>query len=196
MLGCFRLVLSAVIVVVAALGAAAFFATRPQLGPTDLSEIPVSEHAHSELNVHLDRIDAQISQSRKTGIAIPIHISISEGELSSKIDAWSKTKLFGEFRNFRTHFKNDVIVVVGTISVGRLDFQFRSDVWLRIETGEQSLKLLRVQIGDLFVPEPIRNSLVALIQRSVEAGFPRPPIDIETLLFSEDTLVVSGSTRG
>ncbi len=171
--GCLRIFLYAVIAAIAAIGAVAFFASRPQIDYPDLSEINVSDYDRSELNVRLDEIDSEINQSKKTGVAIPIHLSISEVELASKIDAWAGKKFFTEFRDLRTHFREDTIVVVGTMRIGRFDFPFRNDIRLRIETGDRSLELIRVQVGDLFLPGPIRAALAALAERSVDAGFPR-----------------------
>ena len=196
MSGCFRIFVFGIIAAAAAIAAAAFFASRPQIDYSDLSEIVVSDFDLSELNARLDEIDDDINQSKVTGVPIPVQISISETELASKINAWSGKKLFTEFRDMKTHLKEDTIVVVGTMRIDRFDFPFRIDVLLRIETGDRSLELKRVQIGDLFLPGPLRSGLVALAERSVDAGFPQPPIEIETLLFSEGALVISGSTRG
>ena len=195
MLGCFRLFIYAAVVMAAALGVIAFFASRPEVDTSDLSEVVVSDRDRTELNIRLAGINAKIDQSKKTGVSVPVHVSISETELASKIDAWSGEKLFTEFRDLRAHFKEDTLVIVGTMRIGRFDFPFRNDIGLRIDTGARSLELVRVQIGGLFFPGPLRAALVGLAERSVDAGFPRPPIEVETLLFSEDTLVISGSTR-
>lgn len=196
MLGCFRLFIYAAVVMAAALGVIAFFALRPEVDTSDLSEVVVSDRDRTELNIRLAGINAKIDQSKKTGVSVPVHISISETELASKIDAWSGEKLFTEFRDLRAHFKEDTLVIVGTMRIGRFDFPFRNDISFRIDTGARSLELVRMQIGGLFLPGPLRAGLVGLAERSVDAGFPRPPIEVETLLFSEDTLVISGSTRG
>ena len=180
----------------AALGVIAFFASRPEVDTSDLSEIIISDRDRSELNIRLAAVNAKIDQSKKTGVSVPVHISISETELASKIDAWTGKKLFTEFRDLRAHFKEDTIVVIGTMRIGKFDFPFRNDINLRIDTGVRSVELTRVQIGGLFVPAPLRAVLVGLAERSLDAGFPRPPIEVETLLFSENTLVISGSTRG
>ena len=196
MLGCFRTFLYMAIVAAAALGVVAFFASRPEIHTSDLTEIIVSDHDRSELNIRLAAVNSTINQSKKTGVSVPVHISISETELASKIDAWAGKKLFTEFRDLRAHFKENTLVVVGTMRIGRFDFPFRNDISLRIETGVRSVELIRVQIGGLFLPGPLRAALVGLAERSLDAGFPRPPIEVETLLFSEDTLVISGATRG
>ncbi len=196
MLGCIRFFLYAAIAMAAALAIVAFFASKPEIDTSDLSEIIVRDRDRSELNIRLAKVNSTIDQSKKTGVSIPVHISISETELASKIHAWAGKKLFTEFRDLRAHFKDNTLIVVGTMRIGRFDFPFRNDISLRIETGVRSLELIRVQIGGLFLPGPLRAALVGLAERSLDAGFPRPPIEVETLLFSEDTLVISGSTRG
>ena len=196
MFGCFRLFIYAAVAVIAAFGVIAFFASRPEIDVSDLSEVIVSDRERTELNIRLAAVDAKINQSKTTGVSVPVHIVISETELASKIDAWAGKKLFTEFRDLHAHFKEDTLVIVGTMRIGRFDFPFRNDISLRIDTGARNLELARVQIGGLFLPGPVRAALVGLAERSVDAGFPRPPIEVETLLFSEDTLVISGSTRG
>ncbi len=196
MLGCLRVFLFLGIVALAAIAVVVFFASRPGIDSSDLTEIAPSDRARSELDARLHEIDDLINQSKQTGVPIPIQLTIEEQELSSKFDALSGPRFFMEFGDLRTQFKENTLVAGGTMTIGRLEFPFRIDIAIRIESGERELRLIRAQIGQVFLPGPLRRGLVGLAERSVDAGFPRPPIKVETLLISEDSMVVSGSTRG
>ena len=92
--------------------------------------------------------------------------------------------------------KANELIFVGIVKLAGLEFRYRADILLRIEAAELHLEIRRFQIGQLFTPRVFRAAVSRLISLSIEAGLPRSPIDIETLLISEGGLVISGATIG
>lgn len=195
MQGCFRLFIYVALTVVAAGAIVIFFATRPDIDSADLSEVEPNPAALAELDERLNEIDALMNQSKTTGVATPVQLVITEAELTSKLNAWAGPQGAVAIGDLRTHLLKDTIVLVGTVRIGGFDFRFRGDVKVRIESGERTVEMLRGQVGQLYLPGPVRRGLVGLVARSVDAGVPSPPIDVETLLISEGSLIISGSTR-
>ena len=122
---------------------------------------------------------------------------ITELELISKFADWSAPGAAGiAFSESRAVMRDGEIVFVGVAELAGIEFRYRADIGISVESGEMRLELKRLQIGQLFAPGLVRTAMVGFVTRLLDAGVPRPPIDIETLLISEGEIVISGSTRG
>ena len=196
MYGCARLVLLAALMFLAAVGVLVFFATRPGVERADLGDVAPSAQALADLRAQFATANELIDQSKRTGVSEPVSLTVTESELTSEFDDWSKKeKPFAGFRDLRVNLRSDIAILTGILEVNRLESPFRLDLRVRIESGALDLRIIRLQFGQLYVPEFLRDALVGLVQRTLDAGVPRPPIDVETLLVSEQTMVISGSTR-
>ncbi len=185
------------LVLLAVVGTLGFFASRPAVNVADLDLLDPDEATLAGLDSRLDAVDGLVKQSKQTGVAEPVQLVISELELNSKFSEWSApgNAVIG-ISDSRASMKAGEIIFVGVVSIAGQEFRYRADVTIAIESAELRLELTRFQVGQLFAPGFLRSGLAALAALSVDAGVPRPPIDIETLLVSESELVISGSTRG
>ena len=178
-------------------GIAVFFASRPTVNISDLDLLEPDDGALARLNSRLDSIDELVGQSKRTGVAEPLQLVITELELNSKFSDWSAPGISViAISQSRAAMRLDEIIFVGAISIAGQDFRYRVDVTIAIESAELRLEITHFQIGQLFAPEFLRSGLATVAALSVEAGVPRPPIDVETLIVSEGEMVISGSTRG
>ena len=197
MIGGLRLSLYLLLFFVAVTGILGFFASRPTIGVSDLDLLDPDEGALARLDSRLDAVDRLVKQSKQNGLSEPVQLVVSELELNSKFSDWSApgNAVIG-ISGSQATMKADQIVFVGIVSFAGQEFRYRADVTIAIESAELRLEITRFQIGQLFTPRFLRTGLAALAALSVDAGVPRPPIDIETLLVSEGEMVISGSTRG
>ncbi len=178
-------------------GILGFFASRPTISVSDLDLLEPDEVELARLNSRLDAVDELVKQSKQTGVSEPVQLVISENELNSKFSNWSAPgKSFIRISDFHALMKAEEIILVGVVTIAGQEFHYRADVTIAIESAELHLEITRFQVGQLFAPGFLRSGLATLAALSVDAGVPRPPIDIETLLVSESEMVISGSTRG
>ena len=175
-----------------------FFASQPTVNTTDLDLLNPNDNSLAKLDSRLDAVDELVKRSKRIGIAEPVQIVISELELSSKFSDWSTTRddQIVKFSDSRAAMKANELIFVGLVKLAGQEFHYRADILLRIEAAEFHLEIRRFQIGQLFTPRLLRAAVSKLISLSIEAGLPRSPIDIETLLISERGLVISGATIG
>ena len=152
----------------------------------------------ANLDSRLDTIDELVKRSKRIGIAEPVQILITELELSSKFNDWTTAPgdQIVEFSDSRAAMKANELIFVGVVQLAGQELRYRTDILLRIEAAELHLEIRRFQIGQLFAPRLLRAAVSRLIYLSIEAGVPRSPIDIETLLISEGGLIISGATIG
>lgn len=178
-------------------GILGFFASRPTISVSDLDQLEPDQGELAGLDSRLDAVDELVKRSKQTGVAEPVQLVINENELNSKFSDWSApgNAVIG-ISESRVAMKVDEIIFVGVITIAGQEFHYRADVTIAIESAELRLKITRFQVGQLFAPAVLRSGLTTLAALSVDAGVPRPPIDVETLLVSETEIVISGSTRG
>ena len=178
-------------------GILGFFASRPTISVSDLDLLEPDEGELAGLDSRLDAVDELVKRSKQTGVAEPVQLMINENELNSKFSDWSApgNAIIG-ISDSRAAMKVDEIIFVGVITIAGQEFRYRADVTIAIESAELRLEITRFQVGQLFAPAFLRSGLTTLAALSVDAGVPRPPIDVETLLVSETEIVISGSTRG
>jgi len=86
-----------------------------------------------------------------------------------------------------------VIVLTGEVMSLGLNFDFRLDLELAIEQSERRVAIRRMQVGDIHAPGFITTALLELVTRTVDAGLPRIPMRIESLVLGDGELIVSGA---
>ncbi len=192
-----RLSLYFLLLVAAVLAIFGFFASRPGLDVSDLDLPEPDELVLARFNSRLDAADELVRQSKQTGQPEAVQLVVTELELTSKLAEWSSPGILGiTFFDSHATLRNGGMVLVGTAKAVGVEFRYRADIIVSVESAELQLEVRRLQTGQLFTPGPVRAALVGLISRALDVGVPRPPIDVETLLISEGEMIISGSTRG
>ena len=171
-----------------------FFAAIGRVDRGDLSEIVVSpEIADSALN-KVAQFGVVSARARASGASQPVQIIFSDAEVSSLISDWGRqSEWWGSIHRLEVWFGPDVIVLTGELMSLGLNFDFRLDLELAIEQSERRIAIRRMQMGDIHVPGFITNALLELVTRTVDAGLPRIPMRIESLVLGDHELIVSGA---
>jgi len=171
-----------------------FFAAIGRVDRGDLSEIVVSpEIADSALN-KVAQFGVVSARARASGASQPVQIIFSDAEVSSLISDWGRqSEWWGSIHRLEVWFGPDVIVLTGELMSLGLNFDFRLDLELAIEQSERRIAIRRMQMGDIHVPGFITNALLELVTRTVDAGLPRIPMRIESLVLGDNELIVSGA---
>ncbi len=171
-----------------------FFAAIGRVDRGDLSEVVVSpEIADSALN-KVAQFGVVSARARASGASQPVQISFSDAEISSLISDWGRqSDWWGSIERLEVWFGPDVIVLTGELMSLGLNFDFRLDLELAIEQSERRVAIRRVQVGDIHAPGFITTALLELVTRTVDAGLPRIPMRIESLVLGDGELIVSGA---
>lgn len=171
-----------------------FFAAIGRVDRGDLSEVVMSpEIADSALN-KVAQFGVVSARARASGASQPVQIIFSDAEVSSLISDWGRqSEWWGSIHRLEVWFGPDVIVLTGELMSLGLNFDFRLDLELAIEQSERRIAIRRMQMGDIHVPGFITTALLELVTRTVDAGLPRIPMRIESLVLGDNELIVSGA---
>ena len=171
-----------------------FFAAIGRVDRGDLTEIVVSpEVAESALD-KVAKFGVVSARARASGASQPVQIIFSETEISSLISEWGReSDWWGSIDRLHVSFGPDVIVLTGELMSLGLNFDFRLDLEIAIEQSERRIAIRRMQVGDIHAPGFVSTALLELITRTVDAGLPRVPMRIESLVLGDGELIVSGA---
>jgi len=131
--------------------------------------------------------------ARATGKAQPAQLSFSHDEMTALIGEWGRQgHWFGLVQDLQVTFVPGGMTLTGRLQTAGLEFQFRLDINIKIENRERTAEVVQAQIGQLIVPGFVRGILLGLAMRTLDAGLPRVPMVIESLLVGEGELLISG----
>ena len=171
-----------------------FFSAIGTVDRSDLPEIDVSAEAADSALAKIAQFGAVSVRARGSGQAQPVQIIFTDAEISAMIGDWGRESgWWGSIDRLQVAFGQNVIVVTGELMSLGLDIDFRIDLEVVIEQSERRVAIRRMQVGDIHAPGFITTALLELITRTVDAGLPRIPMRIESLILSDGELIVSGA---
>ena len=171
-----------------------FFAAIGRVDRGDLTEIVVSAEVADSALDKVAQFGVVSARARASGASQPVQIIFSDDEISALIADWGQqSDWWGSIERLHVSFGPDVIVLTGELLSLGLNFDFRVDLEVAIEQSERRVAIRRMQVGDIHAPGFITTALLELITRTVDAGLPRVPMRIESLILSDGELIVSGA---
>ena len=170
------------------------FATR---GSVDLSNLPRIEPSpvnYARAHAKIEYFQRVSDEARAGGRELPAQINFSHDEATALFQNWGrKSHWFGSVADLQIAFLPGTGALTGTLRSNGLNFPFRIEFALSTENSLRTVELTRVQVGELFAPGFARAILLALVDRTVDAGLPRIPMEIETLVVTDGEILASGS---
>jgi hypothetical protein len=167
------------------------------IGTVDRSDLPVVDVAAEAKTLATQKVDqfGQLSaQARASGESRPVQVIFSDAEISALIGHWGReSKWWGSVDRLQVAFGRNLMVLTGLIKTCGLEFDFRLDLFVSIEQSERQVAVQRLQLGDIHTPGFVSAALLELATRTVDAGLPRIPMRIESLVLAEGELIVSGA---
>jgi len=100
---------------------------------------------------------------------------------------------FGSVSAMQVTFRPQTLTLTGILHTLGLSFPFRLDIVVATMNSERTAEVTRLQVGETFAPGFVRSLLLTLAERTLDAGLPRLPIAIETLVVTDGELFVSGA---
>ena len=170
------------------------FATRGSVDISDLArlepDVLVSERAEAKLHA----FGQTSEQARLAGRSIPAQVAFSHDELTALVRDWGKQEHgFGSISEMQLTFRPGTITLTGILHSAGLSFPFRLDIAVTTENSQRTAEITRFQVGEMYAPGFVRSLALALAESTLDAGLPRLPIAIETLVITDGELLVSGA---
>ena len=170
------------------------FATRGSVDISDLARIQPDPQVRARAEAKLNAFGQTSEQARQAGREIPAQIAFTHDEMTALLQDWARQDHgFGSITDLQLTFRPRTLTLTGVVHSLGLSFPFRLDVTVMTENSQREAEITRFQVGEMYAPGFVRSLVLALAERTVDAGLPRLPIAIESLVVTDGELFVSGA---
>ncbi len=170
------------------------FATRGSVDISDLARIQPDPQVRARAEAKLNAFGQTSEQARQAGREIPAQIAFTHDEMTALLQDWARQDHgFGSVTDLQLTFRPRTLTLTGVVHSLGLSFPFRLDVAVATENSQREAEITRFQVGEMYAPGFVRSLVLALAERTVDAGLPRLPIAIESLVVTDGELFVSGA---
>lgn len=170
------------------------FATRGSVDISDLSRLQPDERVRARAIAKLNEFGQTSEQARQAGREIPAQVAFTHDEMTALLRDWgTQDHGFGSVTDLQLTFRPRTLTLTGMVNTLGLSFPFRLDIVVATENSQRTAEVTRFQVGEMYAPGFVRSLALALAERTLDAGLPRLPIAIETLVVTEGELFVSGA---
>lgn len=170
------------------------FATRGSVDISDLARIQPDPQVRARAEAKLNAFGQTSEQARQAGREIPAQIAFTHDEMTALLQDWARQDHgFGSISDLQLTFRPRTLTLTGVVHSLGLSFPFRLDVTVMTENSQRQAEITRFQVGEMYAPGFVRSLVLALAERTVDAGLPRLPIAIESLVVTDGELFVSGA---
>ena len=170
------------------------FATRGSVDISDLVRLQPDPLVRARAEATLGAFGQTSDQARKAGRGIPAQITFTHDEMTALLRDWGQQDHgFGSFSELQLTFRPQMLTLTGVLQSLGLSFPFRLDIVVSTENSVRRAEITRFQVGEMYAPGFVRSLALALAERTIDAGLPRLPIAIETLVVTDGELLVSGT---
>lgn len=170
------------------------FATRGSVDISDLARLQPDSLVRARAEAKLNAFGQTSEQARLAGRAIPVQVAFTHDEMTALLRDWAGQEHgFGSVSELQLTFRPRTLTLTGILHAFGLSFPFRLDIAVSAENSQRTAEIIRFQVGEVFAPGFVRSLALALAERTLDAGLPRLPIAIETLVVTDGELLVSGT---
>ncbi|MDE2902291.1 MAG: hypothetical protein OXP73_04615 [Chloroflexota bacterium] len=170
------------------------FATRGSVDISDLARLEPDPLVRARAQAKLNAFGQTSEQARQAGRAIPAQVSFTHDELTALLRDWAAQEHgFGSVTELQLTFRPRTLALTGILHSAGLNLPFRIDIAVSTENSQRTAEITRFQVGEMYAPGFARSLALALAERTLDAGLPRLPIAIETLVVTDGELLVSGA---
>lgn len=170
------------------------FATRGSVDISDLARLDPDPLVRARAQAKLNAFGQTSEQARQAGRSIPAQVSFTHDELTALLRDWARQEHgFGSLTDLQLTFRPRTLALTGILHSAGLRLPFRVDIAVSAENSQRTAEITRFQVGEMYAPGFVRSLALALAERTLDAGLPRLPIAIETLVVTDGELLVSGA---
>ena len=192
-----KILLGLVVLAVVAVGGAAVLAQqKPSVG-RDLRPVTVGGTAARSFDDKVDHLAKAAAEAKRTGKAVPVEISLSEEELTSKVSIVASQPnpagIVGT--NTQVHLQGGNVIATSDVTVQGLPLSIGVVAQPTIVNGTVQIIVKEIQTGALPLPDAIKQQLNAQIGQAIDPAKLGLPIDVSKLQVVDGKLVIRGTAK-
>ena len=192
-----RLLLGFLLLAVLAVGGVFVLAQqKPSVGQ-NLKAVPVTPAAAKSFDDKITTVVKAAEEAKRTGKAVPVEITLTEEELTSKIssvatqpnDAGLATK------NTQIRLQDGNVVATSDITIQGLQLSVGVVAQPVIVNGVTQIVVKELQTGALPLPDAIKQQLNAQIGQAMDPTKLGLPMDVSKIQVVDGKIIIGGSAK-
>ncbi len=192
-----KLVLGLVVLGVVGAGTVTVLAQqKPSIGK-DLRPVTVSDTAARSFDDKIDQLTKAAGEAKKTGKAVPVEVSLTEEELTSKVSSFTSqpnsTGIVGT--NTQVHLQGSTVVATSDVTIQGIQLSIGVVAQPTVVNGVTQIVVKEIQTGALPLPDAIKQQLNAQIGQAIDPTKLGLPIDVSKLQVVGGKLVIGGTAK-
>lgn len=163
-----------------------------------LRDVVADPNAARSLDDKVLALEAHVEAARLSGQRLPVTITLTEQELTSKAAQFLATAdPTNTLRpsNVQIHLANGDVIVTSTMQVSGLTLNVGIVATPVVLDGKTVFAVKDIQTGGLFLPDLLKQELSARIAPALDPVSLGLPLDIASIEVGQGTMTVQGTTR-
>lgn len=192
-----RLLLGLMVLAVLAVGGVFLLAQqKPSVGQ-NLKAVPVTPAAARSFDDKVNTVVRATEEAKRTGKAVPVEITFTEEELTSKISSvvTQPNEAGLSTKNTQVHLQDGNVVATSDITIQGLQLSIGVVAQPVVVNGVTQIVVKEIQTGALPLPDAIKQQLNAQIGQAMDPTKLGLPMDVSRIQVVDGKIVIGGSAK-
>lgn len=162
-----------------------------------LKPIPASTEAVKSFDTKIDSLNAAVTEAKKTGKAVPVEVTFTEEELTSKANSAGSTVNDTGLATADTqiHLASGNFIATSSVTIKGISLNIGIVATPIVVDGQTQIVIKEVQTGALPIPDAIKRQINAQLGQAIDPKQLGLPIEVTNLTVVDGRLVVKGQAK-
>lgn len=162
-----------------------------------LKPVTASTEAVKSFDTKVDTMNAAVTEAKKTGKAVPVEVSFTEEELTSKANAAGSTVNDSGLATADTqiHLSGGNFIATSAVTIQGISLNVGVVATPIVVDGQTQIVIKEIQTGALPIPDAIKEQINAQLGQAIDPKKLGLPIDVSNLTVVDGKLVVKGNAK-
>lgn len=162
-----------------------------------LKPVAASSEAAKSFDTKVDTMNAAVTEAKKTGKAVPVEVSFTEEELTSKANSAGSTLNDSGLATADTqiHLSGGNFIATSSVTIQGISLNVGVVATPVVVDGQTQIVIKEIQTGALPIPDAIKEQLNKQLGQAIDPKKLGLPIDVSNLTVVDGKLVVKGQAK-
>lgn len=185
-----------VVVLLLVVGGMVLLAPQKPRVSSGLADITPNPSAATQLDDKITALQKQIDAAKRAGKTIPVSITFTEQELTSKAAQYAASDPTNPLHpsNVQVHLANGQVIVTSTVTVQGFGIDIGISAVPSVVDGKLQLGVQRIDTGGFPVPDIVTRQIVQQIGSGIDPASLGLPLSVTSVSVGQGTITLVGTS--